>query len=211
MSTNYLDFNGLIYLLAKIKTLLGGKLDSNAVSAWAKAASKPSYTLDEVTDGSTRTWAGKQDAIADLADIRAGAAAGATAIQQHQDISGKIDRTDMGVANGVATLDANGKVPSDQLPSYVDDVIEVYPRDGQTVLSATWLATGSASGSAVTPETGKIYVLMTNYTETVGGEEEVVYSANSQFRWSGSAYTKLNDGGVSPISNAEIDTAFSIA
>ena len=30
-----------------------------------------------------------------------------------------------GVANGIATLDQNGLVPSSQLPSYVDDVIEV--------------------------------------------------------------------------------------
>jgi hypothetical protein len=32
------------------------------------------------------------------------------------------------------------------------------------------------------------------------------YSANTQFRWGGSAYVKLNDGGVSSITNAEIDT-----
>jgi len=211
MSTNYLDYNGLIYLLTKVKNLLGAKLDSSAVSAWAKASVKPSYTLDEVSDGSTRTWAGKQDAIADLADIRAGAAAGATALQQHQDLSGKIDRTEMGAANGVATLDAGGKIPSGQLPSYVDDVVEVYPRSGQTALSAAWLAAGSASGSAITPEAGKIYVLMTDCTETVGGEEQTLYGANSQFRWGGSAYVKLGDGGVSPISNSEIDTAFSVA
>ena len=31
------------------------------------------------------------------------------------------------------------------------------------------------------------------------------YTANSQFRWSGTSYVKLNDGGVSAITNAEID------
>ena len=31
---------------------------------------------------------------------------------------------DKGVANGIAELDSNGKVPSSQLPSYVDDVEE---------------------------------------------------------------------------------------
>jgi hypothetical protein len=30
----------------------------------------------------------------------------------------------MGVANGVATLNESGLVPSSQLPSYVDDVLE---------------------------------------------------------------------------------------
>ena len=36
-----------------------------------------------------------------------------------------IPSTEKGKANGVAILDNNGKVPSSQLPSYVDDVIEV--------------------------------------------------------------------------------------
>lgn len=31
----------------------------------------------------------------------------------------------IGQANGIASLDGSGKVPSEQLPSYVDDVIEV--------------------------------------------------------------------------------------
>lgn len=47
-----------------------------------------------------------------------------------------------GAANGVAELDANGKVPSSQLPSYVDDVLEY----------------SSKSGFPTTGETGKIYV-----------------------------------------------------
>lgn len=154
----------------------------------------------------------------------------ATVINAHQSISGKVDktttvnghalsgnvtvtksdvslgnvtndaqvkRTEMGAANGVATLDANGIVPSSQLPSFVDDVIEAYARSGQTALSENWLATGSASGTVIVPEAGKIYVLMADSGE---------YTANSQFRWGGTTYVKLNDGGVSAITNAEIDS-----
>lgn len=102
----------------------------------------------------------------------------------------------LGVANGIAQLDSNGVVPSSQLPSYVDDVVEAYPVSGATELSAGWLASTSG-GTAFTPETGKIYVLMADSTN---------YSANTQFRWSGTTYVKLNDGGVSAITNAEIDT-----
>lgn len=91
----------------------------------------------------------------------------------------------------------NGVIDSSVLPSFVDDVIEAYARSNQTELGSTWLATGSASGTVITPETGKIYVLMNNSTS---------YSANSQFRWGGTAYVKLNDGGVSEITNGEIDT-----
>ena len=49
-------------------------------------------------------------------------------------------------ANGVATLDANGLVPSTQLPSYVDDV----------------LSYANLAGFPATGETGKIYVAEDN-------------------------------------------------
>lgn len=54
----------------------------------------------------------------------------------------QVKRTEMGVANGVATLDANGLVPSSQLPSFVDDVIE-YP---------------TATDFPAIGESGKIYI-----------------------------------------------------
>ena len=54
----------------------------------------------------------------------------------------QVKRSEMGVSNGVATLDSSGKVPSSQLPSYVDDVLEYTNK-------TTFPTTG---------ETGKIYV-----------------------------------------------------
>lgn len=52
-------------------------------------------------------------------------------------VNGKIASTEKGANNGVATLDNTGKVPSSQLPSYVDDVIEYedlahFPLTGET-------------------------------------------------------------------------------
>ena len=58
----------------------------------------------------------------------------------------QVKRSEMGVANGVATLDSTGKVPSAQLPSYVDDVIEA---NGKSAFPATG-------------ESGKIYVDTSN-------------------------------------------------
>ena len=55
---------------------------------------------------------------------------------------GAIPTTAKGAASGVAELDANGKVPSSQLPSFVDDVQEF----------------SSRSSFPATGETGKIYV-----------------------------------------------------
>jgi hypothetical protein len=90
----------------------------------------------------------------------------------------------------------NGIIDASNLPSFVDDVIEAYPRSGQTELSQNWLSETSG-GSALTPETGKIYILMADSTS---------YATNTQFRWSGTAYVKMLDGGVTSITNAEIDT-----
>ena len=55
---------------------------------------------------------------------------------------GAISTSKIGTANGVAELDSNGKVPSSQLPSYVDDVLSYWA-------TAYFPDTG---------ETGKIYV-----------------------------------------------------
>lgn len=101
-----------------------------------------------------------------------------------------------GAASGVCPLDANSKVDAQYLPSYVDDVIEAYPVSGATALSAGWLS-ATSGGSALTPEAGKIYVLMADSGD---------YAANTQFRWGGTTYVKLSDGGVSSITNSEIDT-----
>ena len=89
----------------------------------------------------------------------------------------------------------NGLIPAAFLPSYVDDVIEVYPAADGTELAVNWLST-TAGGSPFTPETGKIYVLMTDSTS---------YAANSQFRWAGSTYVAMTDGsGFSALTDAEI-------
>ena len=65
----------------------------------------------------------------------------------------------------------DGKVPESQLPSYIDDVV-----DGTLVNTTTF---NNVSGTAVTPESDKIY----NDTTT-----------NKSYRWSGSQYVPLNSG-----------------
>lgn len=66
-----------------------------------------------------------------------------------------------GVANGIATLDQNGLVPSSQLPSYVDDVIEV----------------STFSALPNTGESGKIYITQdTNLTYRWSGTAYVEIS-----------------------------------
>lgn len=85
-----------------------------------------------------------------------------------------------GQANGVAELDSTGKVPSAQLPSFVDDVVDAYIVSGATALSAGWLS-ATDGGAALTPETGKIYVVLST------GEY-----LNKTYRWSGSTYVEIS-------------------
>lgn len=75
----------------------------------------------------------------------------------------QVKRSEMGVASGVATLDTTGKVPTSQLPSYVDDVLEYT----------------SKSAFPATGETGKIYVdTATNITYRWGGTAYTEISAS---------------------------------
>ena len=122
------------------------------------------------------------------------------------DLADKVDKeTGKGLStNDYSTTDKgkvdklvfNGSViDSSILPSFVDDVVEVYPV-GSTELASDWFAL-TAGGAPITPESGKIYVLVVDSTN---------YSANSQFRFGGTTYIKLADGGVSSITTAEIDT-----
>lgn len=90
-------------------------------------------------------------------------------------------KTSVGVASGVASLDSNGKVPSSQLPSFVDDVVDAYIVSGATALSAGWLS-ATSGGAALTPETDKIYVIV---------ESGSVYE-NKTYRWSGSTYVEIS-------------------
>lgn len=110
---------------------------------------------------------------------------------------GAVATTAVGAASGVCPLNASSKIDSTYLPGYVDDVVEAYPRSGQTELSQNWLSTTSG-GSALTPETGKIYVLLAASTN---------YAVNTEFRWGGSTYVQLNDSGCSEMSTDEMDTA----
>jgi len=82
-----------------------------------------------------------------------------------------ISASEKGAANGVATLNANGKVPGEQLPSYVDDIVEGYLYDGS-------FYEDPEHTTEIQGETGKIYVdILTNRS----------------YRWSGSAYVEIGN------------------
>lgn len=102
-----------------------------------------------------------------------------------------------GQAGGFAPLDGNGLVPANHLPSYVDDVIEVYATyevSSTGGLTNVQLYTDATHQTPVTGESGKIYINVAN------GEPPY------QFRWSG---TKFIDSNTSSLIIGEIaGTAF---
>ena len=105
-----------------------------------------------------------------------------------------IPATEKGSNSGVATLDSNGKVPSSQLPSFVDDVIDLleiaatapaecatgdkyYNSTSKKIFTATGTNTWSETGDD--PEGGKIYITL---------DDEKTY------RWSGTTMAEISAG-----------------
>ena len=84
---------------------------------------------------------------------------------------GAIAATLKGANNGVAELDSTGKVPSNQLPAFVDDVVEGYLNGGKFYKE-------SAHTTQITGEAGKIYVDLTSL---------------KTYRWSGTAFVVISE------------------
>lgn len=104
-----------------------------------------------------------------------------------------IPKTEKGSANGVAELDNSGKVPSSQLPSYIDDVVDV----------VGFVSSNPTQSMLV----GQIYYNTTNrrlfkaISQTQGIEEDpaqdkiyVKVDDNTTWRWSGTTLVQLNSG-----------------
>ena len=85
--------------------------------------------------------------------------------------SGATLQNALGSVNGIAELDSTGKVPSTQLPSYVDDVIEGYLYDGKFYKDIEHT-------SRINGESGKIYIDL--YSEKT-------------YRWSGSTFVVISE------------------
>lgn len=85
---------------------------------------------------------------------------------------GKISLTEKGAANGVATLDANTKIPEAQIPDKFDNTIPCYYDDGK-------IYSDSSHQTEITPATGKLY-----YTQ----DTHIIYY------YSGNNFIKVGSG-----------------
>lgn len=120
-----------------------------------------------------RNYADAQDTInlqsaMDYADAQAGSAAASS-----------IPLAQKGTPGGVAELNSQGIVPSHQLPSFVDDVIEGY-RLGEHFYS------DAAHTTIVTDETGQS-------ADQLSGKIYVDLGDNKTYRWAGSDYAVISE------------------
>lgn len=132
-------------------------------------ANKPVSTAQQTAlDGKVDKVVGKGLSTNDYDNTAKGIVDGVTTA-----LAGKVSTTSVGSANGVAELDANGKVPSAQLPSYVDDTVEGYLNsvDGKFYADSSYT-------TEITGETGKIYVTL---------------DTNKTYRWSGSGFVEISE------------------
>lgn len=125
----------------------GATADQTKVDIEGLAINASSLTEDTthrlVTDTEKSTWSSKQDVLGFTAE----------------------DSANKGVANGYASLDASGLVPSTQLPSFVDDVV---------------MAANLTTIEAINPlESSKIYI---------------AEDTNITYRWSGTGTTMIAIG-----------------
>jgi hypothetical protein len=108
-------------------------IDSANIASQSVSSAATWTTARTITIGSTgKSVNGSANVSWTLAEIGAQAALGFT----------PENTANKGAVNGYASLDAAGKVPSTQLPSYVDDVLEF----------------ANLAGFPATGETGKIYI-----------------------------------------------------
>ena len=132
------------------------KYDTGAWSAWVKGAN----VNDSITGNAATATTLQTARTINGVSFNGGANITINAV----DSTARIASSEKGAVNGVATLDASGKVPAAQLPSYVDDVIE-----------ATNLA-----AFPVTGESGKIYVALdTNKTYRWSGSAYVYITSGA--------------------------------
>ena len=184
-------------------TINGGAKFTSPVK-WEGSTALPASTnlqyilgIDAFADGGQTKYINKNDMVVGKANTLATPRTiNGTSFDGSKDITitatdpNAITKTQKGAANGVAELDDNGLVPSSQLPSYVDDILEY----------------SAKSSFPTTGETGKIYVdTSTNITYRWSGSTYVEISpslalgttSSTAFRgdYGNTAYTHANAKG----------------
>ena len=125
----------------------------------------------------------------------------------------QVKRSEMGAANGVATLDANGKVPAsqlhsyatldengkvpaNQLPSYVDDIVELnrgMSTSAPTAGNAEGMTYFNIADNKIYRHNGTSYVFLEDPTSSkIYADTSSGGSSSKIYRWGGSSMIEIS-------------------
>lgn len=199
MANKFLDQNGLLYFWQKIVNKFvtketGKGLSTNDFTNELKEKLESVENLGYGDMMKTRydTNDNGQADKADDADKLGGQLPSYYATSES--LNSKVNTSALGQANGVATLDNSGLIPSSQLPSYVDDVVEGYAKtttSSEGVVTVEGFYKEDEFTTAMVGETGKIYVDL---------------ATNISYRYGGTTFVQITSSDMTVITNAEIDT-----
>lgn len=174
------------YTQGEVNTLLAGKSDVGHTHVEADITDLDKYTQSEV-DGflATKSDVGHTHVEADITDLDK-----YTQSEVDGFLALKLDTSLKGAINGLAELDGSGKVPANQLPSFVDDVLEYAD-------FASFPATGTSGKIYVAQDTGKTYrwgvtqyiEIAANEVNSVNGKVGVVVLTDADIAVDASGYT----------------------
>lgn len=200
MANKFLDQNGLLYFWQKIVNKFVAKETGKGLSTndftnelktkldgISEEANKTTVENVLTSTSSTNALSANQGKVLSDKIINA-----KTEIET--ELSKKINSDTVGRPSGVASLGVDGKVPSIQLPSYVDDVVEGYAKTSTSdsgVVTVDGFYKEAEFTTAITGETGKIYVDL---------------STNISYRYGGTTFVQITSSDMTALTNAEIDT-----
>lgn len=200
MANKFLDQNGLLYFWQKIVNKFVAKETGKGLST-NDFTNELKTKLDGVADGANKTTV--EDVLTSTSTTNALSANQGKALSDkivtvkteiENKLSKKINSDTVGQPSGVASLGVDGKVPSTQLPSYVDDVVEGYAKTSTSdsgVVTVDGFYKEAEFTTAITGETGKIYVDL---------------ATNISYRYGGTTYVQITSSDMTALTNAEIDT-----
>lgn len=167
-----------------MNTALLTKVDVSGAVTGVKGSAESSYRTGNIAISKANIGLANVDNTSDLAKPVS------TATQTALD--SKLNSSLKGANNGIAELDENGKVPSSQLPSYVDDVLEYaalasFPATGESgkiYVDTTTNKTYRWSGSVYTEISASLALGDTSSTAYWGDKGKVAYNHASETKLS---------------------------
>lgn len=216
--SKYLDNDGLLYLWQKAKATFA-KVSHTHTTADVTGLDTALTNANKVTDVKVN---GTSVVTNKSANITVDSSLSTTSNNpiKNSTVAAKFNSVDSAISGkqdkipnaDKLSIDSSGTISPTNLPSYVDDVVEVYIlADGSVSAGQNgWLYMEGATKYLTIPnETGKIYVVVGKIADaavSAGSATDAGEYQNTQWRWTGSQYVKLTDGsGISPITNSEID------